>query len=69
LVTKIIKLIGKSTKSWEAAAEDAIIEASKTIRNIKRFYVDKLIGVVNKEGKIGLYKTSITLAFNIESER
>lgn len=67
MVTKLIKLIGESTHSWEEAAGNALVEASKTVRNIRRFYVDRLIGVV-EDGKIKQYKASITLAFRVERE-
>lgn len=68
MVTKLIRLIGVSTSSWEEAAENTVAEAAKTVRNIKRIYVDRLIGVV-EEGKIKQYRAAITLAFDVERER
>lgn len=65
MVTKLIKLIGESAHNWEEAAENALVEASKTVRNIRRFYVDRLIGVV-EDGKIKQFRASITLAFTVE---
>ena len=34
-VVKVIEVLAQSDKSWEDAAQQAITEASKSIRNIK----------------------------------
>ena len=34
-VVKVIELMSESSKSWEDAAQNAIKEASKTLRNIR----------------------------------
>ena len=40
-VAEVIELVGKSTKSWEDAAQVALIEANKTIRRINGIEVSK----------------------------
>ena len=65
LVTKLIKLIGESPNGWQEAVENALEEANKTVRHIKRLYVDRFIGVV-ENGKIKEYRAVVTLAFEVE---
>ncbi len=65
LVTKLIKLIGESPNGWQEAVENALEEANKTVRHIKRLYVDRFIGVV-ENGKIREYRAVVTLAFEVE---
>jgi flavin-binding protein dodecin len=38
-VVKVIELLSESPKSWEDAAQSAIREASRTLRNIRSIYV------------------------------
>ena len=45
-VVKVIELIAESDQSWEAAAQTAVTEASKTVRNIKSVYVQDFQGKV-----------------------
>src|SRR5690242_12389215 len=40
-VVKVIELMSQSPKSWEDAAQGAIDEASKTLRNIRSLYVNE----------------------------
>jgi len=65
LVTKLIKIVGHSPNSWQEAAEKAVMEASKTVRHIKRVKVEEFEGVV-ENGKIKEYRTTVTLAFDVE---
>ena len=39
---KVIELLAESNKSWEDAAQNAVTEASKSIRNIRSVYVKNL---------------------------
>ena len=34
-IVKVIEVIAESDQSWEQAAQDALVDASRTIRNIK----------------------------------
>jgi flavin-binding protein dodecin len=38
-IVKVIELMSESPKSWEEAAQNAVSEASKTLRNIRSIYV------------------------------
>lgn len=64
-VVKVITLVGQSPESFAKAAEVAISEASRTIRNIKSFQVDQLSGEVN-DGKIANYRASVQIAFVVD---
>ena len=41
-VVKLIEILSESNESWEAAAQDAVAEAAKTVNNIKKVYVRNL---------------------------
>ena len=64
-VVKVITLVGQSPESFAKAAEEAISEASRTIRNIKSFQVDQLSGEVS-DGKIANYRASVQIAFVVD---
>ncbi|HJX24493.1 MAG TPA: dodecin family protein [Candidatus Bathyarchaeia archaeon] len=64
-ILKIIELVGSSNKSWQEAAENAVKEASKTVRNIVG--VDVVGWTANVEkNKIISYKTDVKIAFVAE---
>ena len=64
-VVKIIELVGSSTEGWQEAAEKALAEASKTVRNIVGMDV---VGWTAKieQNKIASYKTNVKIAFVAE---
>ena len=64
-IYKIIDIVGTSEKSFAEAAKNAIIEASETVRNIRRAEVTKLdVKVVND--KVALYRAEMNISFEIE---
>ncbi|OQX75108.1 MAG: hypothetical protein B6D59_00175 [Campylobacteraceae bacterium 4484_4] len=64
-VVKVIEVLAQSSKSWEDAAQNAINEASKSVRNIKSIYiVDKSAKVV--DNKIAKYRITAKISFLIE---
>ncbi len=67
-VAKVIEVVGKSNESWEDAVQQAIKEASKTVRNIQCVDVQKMTANV-KDGKITEYKVDMKLLFVIEREK
>ena len=64
-VVKIIELVGSSTKGWKDAAENALMEASKTVRNIVGMDVVGWTTKVEKN-KIVSYKANVKIAFIAE---
>ena len=66
-IAEIVELVGSSDKSWEDAAQTALNEAVKTIRNITGIEVlDKTAHVDPKTGNITEYRAVIKLAFGVE---
>ncbi len=64
-VVKVIEVLSQSDKSWEDAAQGAVTEASKSIKNIKSIYIqDKSAKVVNN--KITKYRITAKISFVIE---
>ena len=64
-VIKTIDLVGVSAKSWRDAAEQALAEASRTIRGITGMDVlDTSCNVA--DGKIAEYLTHVRIKFRIE---
>jgi len=64
-VVKVLELIGSSTDSWEAAAQNAIEVASKSIRGIRGIDVIHFTAKV-ENGKIVTYKANVKVAFQYE---
>ncbi len=65
-VAKVIELVGKSDKSWEDAAANAVKAASRTLHNITGVEVMNMTAKV-KDGKIVEYKTTVKIAFAVAS--
>jgi len=51
--------------SWEDAADNAVKEASKSIKNIASLYVQEQSAVV-KDGKIVEYRTNVKITFEVK---
>ncbi len=64
-VVKIIELIGSSPNGWNEAAQNAVTEAAKTVRNIKGVHVKRCTAKV-KNDKIVEYNANVKIAFIVE---
>jgi hypothetical protein len=64
-MVKVIEVIAESKKSWDAAAENAVKEASRSVRNIKSLYVQEMQAVV-EDGKITKYRLNARISFLID---
>jgi len=64
-VLKVLELMASSTKSWEDAAQQAVSEASKTLKHIRSIYIKEQSAVVNKN-KIMEYRITAKLSFEIQ---
>ncbi len=64
-VVKVVELIGSSPKSWSEAAQNAVAEAAKTIKNIKGIHVKRCTAKV-KDNKIVEYRANVKVAFVVE---
>lgn len=64
-VYKIIDIVGTSPKSFAEAGRNAILEASKTVKKIRRAEVNKLDIKVENDKPV-LYRAEMKIAFEIE---
>ena len=67
-MVKVIELLAQSDKSWEDAAQSAVTEASKTLRNIRTVYVKEFEGAV-EDGKITQFRVNVKISFDLEESR
>jgi dodecin len=64
-VYKIIDIVGTSEKSFSDAAKNAILEAKRTVRKIRRAEVRKFdIKVV--DDNVSLYRAEMKISFEVE---
>ena len=61
---KIIRVMGTSEDSWEAAAEEAVARAGRTIDDISGVKIHGWTANV-EDGEISQYKTLVELAFPV----
>jgi len=64
-VVKIIELICSSPNGWNEAAQNAVAEAAKTVKNIKGVHVKRCTAKV-KNNKIVEYNADVKIAFIVE---
>ena len=65
-IYKIIELVGSSPNSWEDAAKNAVLQASKTLRDLRIAEVTAM-DLHLEEGEITCYRTKVKLSFKFES--
>lgn len=63
-VLNTIELEGVSSESWKDAAEEALREASKTLRNIRRMDILGTSAVV-EGGEVIEFRTQVRLIFEV----
>ncbi|MFC1486170.1 dodecin family protein [Thermoproteota archaeon] len=64
-VVKIIELIGTSPNSWSEAAQNAVTEAAKTIKNIKGVHVKRCTAKVIDDNIVE-YNVNVKISFTVE---
>ncbi len=64
-VVKIIELIGSSPLGWSEAAQNAVTEATRTVKNVKGVHVKRCTAKV-KDNKIVEYNANVKIAFIVE---
>jgi dodecin len=62
---KVIEVLAQSEKSWEDAAQRAVQEAAKTVRNIKSIYIQEMEATVDND-RITYYRVNVKISFEIE---
>ncbi len=65
MVQKVSEVVGTSRESFAKAAENAVVTAAKTVRNIRWFRVTEFEGSV-KDQKVAEYHTTVKIYFDLE---
>lgn len=65
-VVKVLELIAESNKSFDDAAQQAVREAARTVRNIKSVWIDNFSGMVEGD-RIVAYRVNAKISFLVES--
>jgi flavin-binding protein dodecin len=66
-IVKVIEVLAQSDKSWEDAAQVALKEASKSVRNIRSIYIQEMECKV-ENGQISQYRINAKISFLIEPD-
>lgn len=61
-IAKVIELIAESEESFDDAVGQALVEAKKTVENIKSIWVENLTAVV-EDGEIRRYRVNAKVTF------
>ncbi len=65
MVIKVIEVMASSPDGWEAAAQVALDEASKSVRGIKSIYVNEMSATV-EDNKIKNYRVNAKISFEVQ---
>jgi len=63
-VVKVIEVLAQSDESWEAAAQEALTEASKSVRNIQSLYIKEFQAIV-ENNQISKYRVNAKISFKV----
>ena len=63
-VVKVIELLAQSPDGWEAATQEALREASKTIRDIQSVYIKEFQAIVEND-QITNYRVNVKISFRV----
>ena len=63
-VHKVIEVMAESDKGWKDAAQNAVQEAAKTVKNIKSVWIKDQSATV-KNGKIQSYRVHCRITFGV----
>ena len=64
-VYKVIELIGTSTESFEKAATNAVVKASKSLRDLRIAEISQFDMQI-KDGKVESYRAKVRVSFKFE---
>ena len=64
-ILKAVEVLAQSNKSWEDAAQIAVQETAKTVRQIKSIYISDLEATVEND-RITNYRINAKISFVLE---
>lgn len=67
-VVKVLELVGESPQDWQEAVQNAVSEASRTVRNITGVEVCNMTANV-ENGRIIGYRANVKVAFTVDPHR
>jgi flavin-binding protein dodecin len=65
-VYRVTEVIGTSADSWEAAAQNAVETAAKTVRDLRVAEATRF-DVTIEDGKVATYRVRLDLSFKYDS--
>ena len=63
-IMKVIEVLANSNKSWEDATKNAVIQASKSVKQIKSVFVQSQSAVVNN-GEVTEFRVNVKITFEV----
>jgi flavin-binding protein dodecin len=66
-VYKVIELVGTSSESWEKAANAAVKQAAKSLRDLRIAEISQL-DMQLEDGKIRAYRAKVKISFKYEGK-
>ena len=66
-IVKVIEVLAESDTSWENAAQQALDEASRTVRNIRSIYVKEFQAVV-RDDEIDKFCINAKISFVVDDD-
>lgn len=63
-IIKVIEVIATSDKGFDDAAQNAVTEAAKTVKNIKSIYISNMKANV-KDNRITTYAVNAKISFEV----
>lgn len=63
-VVKVIEILAESDKGFEDAVQQAVTEASKSVKNIKTVYIKEMQAIVN-DNKVEKYRVNAKISFKV----
>jgi flavin-binding protein dodecin len=67
-VAKVIEIIAESDTSWDDAARNALLEASRTVDDIKEIWVSSMKATVEKN-RIVRYRLTARVTFVLKARK
>ena len=67
-IVKVLEVIAQSDKSFDDAAQQAVREAAKSVREIKSIWIENFSGVVQGD-RIVEYRVNAKLSFLVEGRQ
>jgi len=65
-IVKVIEVLAESKNGWEAATQEAVTNACKTINNIQSVYVENMQAVVDNNNVVN-YRVDAKISFIVDA--